>query len=211
MLTVHSVLLMYHSGFCQNSNEENLWLSFQLTNRVTNSINLTSDLGFRTYDNFTRKNRTFLTRIMGEYQLSEKNQLGMGYANFHHFTTNTQANPEHRLFMQYRYTHLTNKLNFQARFRNEWRYFLSNRLLTNRSRIQFALRYNLSNSKISPVASIESFLSLGKSISYENRYILGTLISITPYLNWYIFYSLQKVSNSTTNQHILGNQIQLTF
>ncbi len=204
----------FANSYCQKPLSTNLWNSLQFQGNFK-KIKLTSDLGYRLCDQFTRQSRTQLVRVSIDREIGPNLSLGFGYAHFRHFsiestTSNSSTHSdisslENRLFVQGNRGFSSNSFFFNLRLRNEFRFFNDSKI-RNRIRTQFLFQY-IVNQHLKPQFSAELFYTPGKENLIEQRYIIGTNF-IVKHLNFLCFYMLQIQTNVAYLQHVLGWQLQ---
>lgn len=211
-----SFLCFYNFSFSQiESYKENTWLSFVWKHSLSEKMNITTDFGYRLFDDFLNKRRQDLARIVIERRIVDNQYLGISIAYFESIILNTNTyNKEFRPFVQYQFQYTKEKSKFGLRFRNELRYYQNSNTYVDRSRLQLSYDYVLIEKYLNPRFTIEEFISTGSSRSIEQRYSIGNVFNFNDLLKSYVFYTLQLQSNIKDNneqvlQHIFGVQIQL--
>ncbi|WP_294675488.1 DUF2490 domain-containing protein [uncultured Fluviicola sp.] len=138
--------LSIHSFFCfdQSSNTSNAWLLAQLKvdyKRQTHVL----ELGHRRYENFLNHHRQSLFRYTFSYQANSKRTgFGGGIAGFiHERNEGRRIETEIRPFLQVSQLFLKKAIQFQLRFRNEFRFFDRSTKDQDRLRFQMLFSYPL--------------------------------------------------------------------
>ena len=192
--------------FSQRPFAENVWSSMLVNYKVA-KWGVTSDVGYRSCDQFVQNPRTALFRLTIDRAIKKDHRIGLGYAYFEHY--NTISSYENRWFVQYSTNFEIKKSRLNVRLRNELRTY-NNRNTANRTRIQLTWIKKLSETFKSQF-STELFYTPGQSSLFEQRYTLGLNSSITNHLKLTAFYTLQLQSSIDYSQHIIGIQAQLEF
>lgn len=215
ILTI-SFLFFYYFSFSQiESYKENTWLSCVWKHSLSEKFNLTTDVGYRLFDNFFNKRRQDLARIVIEQRINENHYLGLGVAYFESIILNLNSfNREFRPFVQYQYQSTRGKSKLGFRFRNEFRYYQNSNTYVDRSRLQVSYEYSMIEKYLNPRLAVEGFISTGSARLIEQRYSIGNVFNFSALFKSYLFYTLQLQSNIEYDekqilQHILGIQIQL--
>lgn len=194
--------------------EKNTWFSFVWRHDFNNNLQLTSDIGYRLYDNFLGLRRQDLFRIMVEKKFNQ-HQFGTGLAFFQTVKKGTNSfDPESRLFFNYIFQKNVKAFIYNIRFRNEFRYFNNNSVLDNRTRLMFSIDFDKNIKWFRPRVSAEGFYTITQSNNYEQRYSIGNHFYNTSKLRFFVFYTLQlqsklSANNSPIEQHIIGFQLIL--
>lgn len=197
------------------SYRENTWLSCVWKHSLSEKVNVTTDVGYRLFDDFLNKKRQNLARIVIEWRIVENQNIGIGFAYFESIMLNTNTyNKEFRPFLQYQYQYTGWKSKFGLRFRNELRYYHNSNTYVDRNRLQLSYDYIVNEKYFNPRVAIEEFISTGSSGLFEQRYSIGNVFNFSALFKSYIFYTLQlqsniKDGNEQILQHIFGVQIQL--
>ena len=138
--------LSIHYFFCfgQNSNTTNTWLLSQLKvdyKRQTHSL----ELGHRRQGNFFDQHRQSLMRYTFSYRVNTKGTgFGGGIAGFiHERNEGRNIETETRPFLQVSQLFQMETIQFQLRFRNEFRFFDASTKDQNRLRFQMLFSYPL--------------------------------------------------------------------
>lgn len=209
-------MCFYNFSFSQiESYKENTWLGCVWKHSLSEKLNITTDFGYRLFDDFLNKRRQDLARIVIERRIVKNQYLGIGVAYFESIMLNTNIyNKEFRPFVQYQYQYIKGKSKFGLRFRNELRYYQNSNTYIDRSRLQLSCDYVVIEKYLNPRLTIEEFISTGSSRSIEQRYSVGNVFNFSASFKSYMFYTLQLQSNIKDNddqvlQHIFGVQIQL--
>ena len=187
--------------------KKNTWLSLVIRHNFSDRYSFTFDLGYRTFDEFINKKRQELYRGVLERKLKKNHFIGAGLSYFETISINLNTyNGEFRPFLQYQYSFKDEKYNYNFRFRNELRnYFNSNETIF-RTRLQFFIDYEF-NRLFFPRIFIEEFLSVKKSILFEQRYGLLNTFKLSDKINFNIFYTLQFQSSLKTNNNLIPQNI----
>jgi len=198
------LVAVIHMSFCsigQRTYESNLWTSAVLRGKWK-QWNLTTDIGYRFTETFIQRRRTALGRILVDYGKNDKHRFGLGLAYFEHYNTLTIGEP--RFFIHYLFNKAIHNHKISSRLRNEFRLF-ENGNLENRTRLQISDLISLTN-KLSIQLSVEHFLTPGKDMLHEQRYLSGLQFNLLKNVSLQGFYQLQYQSTINYAQHIIGTQ-----
>jgi hypothetical protein len=194
--------------------EKNTWFSFVWRHTFNNNVQLTSDIGYRMYDNFLGARRQDLIRVLLERSY-DRNQFGLGLAYFETVKRGTNIfEPEKRFFFNYNYQKSINGLLYNLRIRDELRYYSTKSQLDNRIRLMLSVDYDNEIKWFRPRISCEGFLTTTQKNNFEQRYTVGNQFYINTLFRLYLFYTLQLQSKLTdenrfVNQNIIGFQLIL--
>lgn len=207
--------LLFLSGFIYAQNEytkQNIWLSFN-GQFNTSKFRFVLDGGHRTFDRFYNKNRTSLIRLSAAYNVYDNLFIGIGFASFYHYSYFAESviiQNELRPFFQANYFKNIKSGILRFRFRNEFRYWRTDELLRNRSRLLVSYLHNFKETVKLPVIQYEGFLSGLKNTIHEHRLQLGFQVAINQYFGLLPHYMLQFQSNNSYMQNIIGLTLQFS-
>lgn len=139
---------------------------------------------------------------MLEKKMNKLNNLGIGYALFDHYSSGKEL--ENRLFGQYIFSNEGDKYIISMRFRNELRYFGTQKKLYDRIRLQLNIRKTNIHPFFQPGFSVEGMLTPMKSVLHEERYQLSIRSVLSPKWTSTVYFTLQRQSTASYNQYIGG-------
>lgn len=198
-------------SICQiESYKKNTWLSCVWKHSLSEKLIVTTDFGYRLFDDFLNKRRQDLMWVVMGRRIIENQYLGIGLAYFESVMLNMNAfNKEIRLFVQYQYQHTRGKSKFGLRFRNELRYYHNLKTYVDRNRLQLSYDYVVNEKYLNPRVAIEEFISTGSNGLFEQRYSIGNVFNFSTLFKSYVFYTPQlqsniKHDNEQVLQHVFG-------
>lgn len=201
------LLLCSINSFAQTIyTKDNAWLA--VNGQInTGKYRFVLDGGHRNFDSFFKKSRTSLIRFSAAYKIRSGIFLGLGFANFYHYTylnDETIIQNEVRPFLQAHYFKKTDKVNLTFRFRNEFRYWIKNSMHKNRSRLQILYAKYFNKKLKFPVLQYETFVTPGKAFLYEQRAQIGFQYELNQFFSIWPYCMIQLQSNNPYLQKIIG-------
>lgn len=181
----------------------NSWFAAQAIFPLSKKWEVQADAGHRRCDEFVRQSRQTHLRTTLLYRLTVKLSVGPGFTWFGHVSEG-KVTHEYRPFLQLSFR--GDKKNWQKtmRLRNEWRIYPQRNEWRNRTRLQLGLRWNQLK-RIQPYATLEGFITPGKTTVLESRITAGITFPIgRSALS--LFYTEQQQSTIEYGQHIIGIQ-----
>lgn len=216
ILTFYVLLSTFNSLVAQTSPyAQNCWTSILWRHQFKQGFMITSDIGYRSFDEFFKQTRQQLGRVMVEKRLNDRHAVGVGYTYFNSYSSSLKSlTGESRSFVQYQFTKINEKSTIGIRVRNEFRYYVAKQELVNRFRTQVSYEQKTKYAWLLPRLFVEGFVTSGSKPIIEQRYSIGNTFKLNATLNLFLFYTLQRQSTillnkQEVNQHILGVQLQL--
>jgi hypothetical protein len=193
-----------------SQNEEyrgSAWSSIVVRHKFSDNYNFVFDLGYRTFDDYFKRRKQDLIRVLIERKISDKHSLGLGVAYFENISSNFSTfKKEFRPFLHYQFVNKRDKSSFSIRLRNEWRNYFEENEIVNRTRLQLSYEHKINN-YFFPKVSFEQFISVQKKITNEQRFSISNAFTISEKINLNVFYILQLQSNIKFNNKVLPQNI----
>ena len=213
-LSIFILFINIYSFSQENSYKNNAWSSIVWKHNFSSTKSVSSDFGYRSFDNFTKQKRQGLMRVFFENKINDKHSIGLGIAAFESVDSDLQSfRTEVRPYFQYHVILKKELAVFGIRLRDEMRYYLENMQVINRTRLQLSYEFQ-KNNLLCPKGSIEGFVSAQKNPLIEQRYSISNTFNSSGMISLNIFYILQLQSNvrdgdDLVKQNILGLQLLL--
>ena len=214
--TFYFLLFSFNSLLAQTSPySQNLWTSVLWRHQFNRGVVLTSDVGYRSFDEFYKQTRQQLGRVMLEKKIGSQHAFGVGYTFFNSYASSSKKlTGESRPFVNYQFTLKKEKFTLGLRVRDEFRYFIEKEEWVNRLRGQASIEINTPIKYVLPRVFVEGFVSSGAKTLVEQRYSIGNTLAFSEKFKVFLFYTLQRqssilINNQQVNQHIIGLQVQL--
>jgi len=202
------------SLFSQNPSEYflGLWYTYGSNHRLSERISLTPYAELRFYEPSSNYNLAFIS-LRGNYHLSSKSSMGLGYAYLDIDTVfefdDVPHVKENRIFEQYVYKHKLRKINVEHRGRLEQRFlqFKDRNELQQRFRYRLSLKYKL-NKTFYLIMMDEPFVNFQDQVFHENRFYAGIGINVLKHTQFQIGYLKQHIRKNNLNRIMVGVSFQ---